>query len=80
LSSQQLGRSFLGGAVGLGIGAPILLRLVGGPSLRLTSVLSAVATLIGGLLLRRSIVEAGHWSADDADTTFWHTNPAKRGA
>ena len=79
-SFQQMGRSFLLGAVGLGVGVPIFSRLLAGSSCRFMSGLSAVATLIGSLLLRRSIVEAGHWSAEDAEMTFWHTDRAKRGA
>ena len=63
------GKAFMG-AIGLGMIGPFLLQLAApkqGSSVRPLNVLSSVMVLIGGFMLRYSIVEAGKASADDAD-------------
>jgi formate-dependent nitrite reductase membrane component NrfD len=73
LAEGRLGRLHLAGSVGLGIGFPIVLHVVG-PALRLpfrlVVVLASVASLVGGFVMKYAVVMAGHASADDPAATF----------
>lgn len=65
---------FWGGAIGLGIGLPLLLDARGSHSRRLT-LLKSLSVLAGGLCLRASIVYGGQDSADDPQAYFDVTQP-----
>ncbi|MBX6771698.1 MAG: polysulfide reductase NrfD [Chloroflexi bacterium] len=73
VSSDEHGHGFLLGAVGMGIILPLLAHLVG-PHHRRSAALSSVCALVGGLLLRRALIEGGRVSAEDPQVTFWHTD------
>jgi formate-dependent nitrite reductase membrane component NrfD len=61
---------FMPGAIGLGTVVPLLLGLGRGEAGRGRTLVSAVCTLIGGLIFRACIVYAGKDSADDARDYF----------
>jgi formate-dependent nitrite reductase membrane component NrfD len=63
---RKLGQIFVGGAVGLGIIAPLTLALVRRDTRR-ARVLAALSALVGGLGLRYAVVMAGHLSAADGE-------------
>ena len=68
LRTGKLGALFLGGAVGGGILTP--LALLYGRESRPRSLLASLLVLVGGYILRRSIVDAGTLSARDPQATF----------
>jgi len=73
LTDGRLGRLHLGGALGLGIVAPLLLHEAGGRlgvPLRLVTVLASLCSLTGGFIVKYVMVMAGHVSADDPAATF----------
>jgi hypothetical protein len=73
LAEGRLGRIHLGGSLGLGILGPIALHLIGariGLPHRLVAVLSSLASLTGGFVVKYAVVMAGHASADDPAATF----------
>jgi formate-dependent nitrite reductase membrane component NrfD len=73
LTEGRLGRIHLGGSLGLGILTPFALHWAGarlGLPHRLVTVLSSLASLTGGLVVKYAVVMAGHASADDPAATF----------
>jgi formate-dependent nitrite reductase membrane component NrfD len=70
----RLGRIFRLGVLGTGIIAPLALQarsvLLGSKPSRVTTMLSAMLTLAGGLMLRYVMVMGGRVSADDPQATF----------
>ncbi len=66
IEGRQLRPAWRIGVLGLGIGGPLVvhaLELLGGRALRRVSVLAALATLIGGFVLRAVLVFGGNASA-----------------
>jgi formate-dependent nitrite reductase membrane component NrfD len=72
LKTGPLGRAFGVGALGLGMLAPLALRVLGRRS-RLASVLSSALVLAGSAVLKYAITEAGKRSADDPRAYFEYT-------
>jgi formate-dependent nitrite reductase membrane component NrfD len=73
LAEGKVGRLYDGGALGLGIGLPLVLHLVGpriGLPYRLIVVVSSLASLVGTFVVKYAVVMAGHDSADDPAATF----------
>lgn len=74
LTTGSLGTVYKAGALGTGIGLPLVLRLYhrlrGQHPTRPATALSSCLTLIGGLLFRYAILYAGRRSADDPRATF----------
>ena len=68
LRSGKLGALFLGGAVGGGILTP--LALLSGRESRSRGLIASLLVVVGGYILRRSIVDAGTHSARDPQATF----------
>lgn len=73
LARSAFGVPFLGGAVGLGVIVPLLAGWLGLGRGRVLPFIS-LASLLGGLCLRYSIVMAGHASAADAETYLRETS------
>jgi formate-dependent nitrite reductase membrane component NrfD len=77
LRQGTTGLAYRAGVHGLGLGLPLglrlLHRLIGRQQGRAATVLSALLTLIGGLLFRYVMVYGGKASADDAQATFEYT-------
>ncbi|HVA23032.1 MAG TPA: NrfD/PsrC family molybdoenzyme membrane anchor subunit [Chloroflexota bacterium] len=76
LTSGRWSSLFVPGALGLGVGLPLLLSLVRGG--RGLAVLRSLCVLLGGLALRASVVYAGKDSADDPQAYFAMTSPNGR--
>ncbi len=74
LDPDRHGRSFVAGAVGLGIVVPAVARLIPGHRGRRSRAAAALCALLGGVLLRYAVVEGGRASAEDPAATFWHTD------
>ncbi|MGH2458297.1 MAG: NrfD/PsrC family molybdoenzyme membrane anchor subunit [Chloroflexota bacterium] len=74
LDPQQYGRPFIAGALGLGLVIPALAILTPSARGRGSSLLASLCGLLGGVLLRYAVVEAGRASAEDPEATFWHTD------
>jgi formate-dependent nitrite reductase membrane component NrfD len=70
LTTGKWSTLFMPGALGLGTLVPLLLGLRRGEASRGRTLLSALCTLIGGLIFRTCIVYAGKDSADDAQAYF----------
>jgi formate-dependent nitrite reductase membrane component NrfD len=70
LTTGKWSTLFVPGALGLGIVAPLLLGLRRGEAGRGHTLLSALCTLLGGLIFRLCIVYVGKDSADDAQAYF----------
>lgn len=73
LAEGRLGRVHRVGSLGVGLGVPLVLHLLGprlGLPLRLVAAVSGVASLLGSLALKYAVVMAGHASADDPAATF----------
>ena len=68
LRTGKLGAVFFGGVVAGGLLAPF--ALLQGRESRSRSLLASVLVLIGGYLLRRTIIDAGTLSARDPEATF----------
>ncbi len=74
LDPRQHGRSFLLGAVGLGLVAPGAAGFATDRSHRSLRILASLATLVGGLCLRYALIEGGRTSAADPQATFRHAD------
>ena len=74
VDASQYGRPFVLGAVGLGLALPLIAGVTGSSRRRGSRILASLCGLVGGLFLRYALVEAGRRSAEDPETTFWHTD------
>jgi formate-dependent nitrite reductase membrane component NrfD len=77
LKTGPLGWTFQAGALGLGILAPLALRMLPRRS-RLVSLLSSALVLTGSAVLKYAITEAGKRSADDPRAYFEYTKASTK--
>ncbi len=72
---NEHGNTFWRFMVGGGLALPLLLQtysLLGRRSRRSRGILISLLVLIGGYFLRRTIIDAGHTSSQDARSTLWN--------
>lgn len=76
LFKGRTGIFFLGGTIGSGLIAPLLLRLgwkvTGKSTPRTINIIASLLVLVGGLILRYVWIVAGRDSADDPDATHYY--------
>lgn len=73
LTQGPLAKLHLVGSIGLGVVGPVGVHLLGralGAPHRLVTIVAATMSLIGGYIVKYTIVMAGHASADDPAATF----------
>lgn len=81
----EKGRTFWSAVFGAGLALPWLLQtsnLIGRKSARRRAgrgLLISLLVLVGGYFLRRTIIEAGHISSQDARTTLWNARQRNEG-